>query len=84
MKGAIFVLKSDWEKIAPFITDEFFETRLFPTDDNLFGFLFPKIARSEGLLDQADGQRGGQTTLYERVFNVLSSLFTESFPTSNL
>lgn len=68
------VLKSDWEKILPFIRDESFNTQIAPAEPP-GRYLDYKVAYSESVLERADRR------LYERIVGILVGLFPETYPT---
>ncbi len=71
------IIRSDWEKILPYIQDEFFNTQVAPAAQS-GRYADHKVAFSEPILDRAD------KPLYDRIVGILSGLFTDTFPTSLL
>lgn len=68
------VLKSDWEKILPFVQDESFNPAIYPAEPP-GRYLDQDVAYNEPVLDRADRM------LYARIVGILGTLFTEGFPT---
>jgi len=70
----VFVLRSDWERIYPFVQDESLNTLVAPAEPP-GRYSDPQVAYSEPILDRADRK------LYDRILGILLGLFTEEFPT---
>lgn len=69
----VLVIRSDWEKILPFVQDETFNTQVSPVEPP-GRYLDPQVAYSEPILDRAD------RLLYNRIVGVLTGFVTETFP----
>lgn len=69
--GGIAILQSDWAKIAPFVQADSFSPQFFP---KVFNYRVDEWAGAEINADP----------LYKHILGVLTSLFDQTYPTSDL
>lgn len=77
-EGAMVILRDDWVLIEPYLIDGTFDPLQTPAGATNVAYLNPRVAYGESVLDRAD------YLLYLRILGVLSPLFPEAFPKSDL
>jgi hypothetical protein len=73
----VAILNEDWQRIAPLVQEGVFTSFLTPMGPPGV-VLDPGVSEDSALVETRQSQR------YQHVLGILETLFTESYPTSNL